>query len=313
MGSDTIKQFLTEWNDDKPYVIAHTSGSTGTPKPIKLLKDDMVASALATCAFFGINESSLLVCPLSPSYIAGKMMIVRSIVSGANILMPRPSNHPSIDTTQQISLMAIVPSQIEGIAQHCDKIDNLLIGGAAVPRVLENRLKTLSCESFVSYGMTETCSHVALRRVKDERMIYHAMPGVTFECDSRDCLVVNVPHLSVRQVVTNDIVKLHDPEHFEWIGRYDNVINTGGLKVFAEEVEQRLSEHIETPFYIAGEDDPKWGTRVTLHIEKTEEEGDSVTLSELCRKVLRPHEVPKHIYFHSKLNRTESGKLRRQD
>lgn len=313
MGTDTLDKFMADWLDANDYVEANTSGSTGKPKRIRLLKSDMKASAEATCNFFDIADGSVLVCPLSPTYIAGKMMIVRAIVSGAKLIMSEPSNRPEIEISKRIKLIAIVPSQIEGIAKYSDHIDNLLVGGAAVPDALERLLSTLSCESYVSYGMTETCSHVALRRVKDNNRIYCAIPGVTFECDNRGCLVVNTPHLSIGQVVTNDIVKLHDSTHFEWIGRFDNIINTGGLKVFAEDVENRLSGHITVPFYIAGEKDEKWGTRVTLHLEKTETDGDRERIESVCRELLRPHEVPKQIYFHQQLNRTYTGKLKRQD
>ena len=313
MGTDTVEQFVAEWLNEMPFVEAHTSGSTGKPKRITLLKSDMIASAKATCEYFNITDNSLLVCPLSPSYIAGKMMIVRSIVSGAELLMPTPSNRPEISTDSRISLLAVVPSQIDGIMAYCDRVDNLLIGGASVSEIMENRLRTLDCESYVSYGMTETCSHVALRRIKDNDRLYRAMPGVTFDIDDRECLVINAPHLSIGMVVTNDIVKLHNSTSFEWLGRIDNVINTGGMKVLAEDVERRLSTLLDMPFYIAGEEDPKWGTRVTLHIEKERTEADAQKIDDLCRETLRPHERPKKIYFHAALNRTSSGKLKRQD
>ena len=89
-----LDAFLQEWQNDEPTVWVHTSGSTGTPKPMQVEKERMMASARLTCSFLGLKEgdSALLCMPLQ--YIAGKMVVVRSLVAGLRLLLVAPCGHP---------------------------------------------------------------------------------------------------------------------------------------------------------------------------------------------------------------------------
>lgn len=303
--------FLTEWNDStKDYITAHTSGSTGKPKTIHLPKTDMVASARATCRFFGLNSDSYMVCPLSASYIAGKMMIVRAIVSGAKLCFEQPSSHPlSAVSYPPIDLVPIVPAQIPAIVSSKQTIKNIIVGGAPVPIEGERSLLGMSCSSYATFGMTETCSHVALRPLGSE--IYRALPGISFATDSRDCLVINAPGFSFSRLVTNDIVALIDPLSFRWIGRADNVIITGALKVHPESVEQKIASLIDLPFFIDSEPDEKWGMKIILVIEGGNNLNDSELLYTLAH-ILPPHERPRAIRHVKVISRTSSGKIIRR-
>lgn len=266
--------FLDEWYNESEYVIAHTSGSTGAPRPIKLLKNDMRISAMSTNRYFNITQSSKLLCPLSANYIAGKMMIVRAIIVGAELWMEHPSNTPVFNDYGNIDLIAVVPSQVQHLLSNSlivNNIRNVLIGGAQLPSKLIKQIVRSGMTAYVSYGMTETCSHVALRKVDSTYSEqYEAMHDINFEIDNRGCLVICSKSRSFRELFTNDIVEIIDNRHFVWKGRIDNVINSGGIKVYPEEIEQLIQHVIPDgiEFYISKTTDEKWGEVPVLVISK---------------------------------------------
>lgn len=302
-------EFLKQWNDSKPYVIAHTSGSTGIPKATRLLKSDMEASAIATCRFFNIDEKSNMVCPLSADYIAGKMMIVRALVSGATLYMEHPSNTPLRADYPHIHLVPIVPSQLPGLidASKRHSIDNVIIGGAPLSPDAEQTLSGVVFSAYATYGMTETCSHVALRRIAGGNNVYGALPGYTFSVDERSCLKITSSAQSFGSLITNDVVELIDDCHFIWKGRFDNVIISGGLKIHPESVEKAISSLISRNYYISSRNDTKWGQHVVLNIEGPA--FDTADLLETMKVKLKSHELPREIIFHDCFRRTSSGKI----
>lgn len=315
MLSDVWKDFLVEWKNEATYIVAHTSGSTGSPKEIHLPKSDMIASAEATNRRFGIDRHSRILCPLSPGYIAGKMMMVRAIAAGCEIVIEAPSNHPMQRDYGDIDLMAVVPSQCHALIDNetaRNRLKSLIIGGASIPTGIESALLAMPWQSFATYGMTETCSHVALRTIGTD--VYVAMPGILFALDNRGCLAIEAPGFSFRQLVTNDMVELLSPHAFRWLGRYDNVINSGGVKFHPEVLENMLEWYFQYPFYFKGEPDEKWGESVGMVIE-TDGTTDAETLCSealsACRMHLPPYAIPKHITIVPSLLRTSNGKIRR--
>ena len=317
MVADDVVDFLQEWFDDEDYISGHTSGSTGAPRAIRLLKDDMRASARLTNAYLGINSDSVLLLCLSPAYIAGKMMIVRALEAGASLVVTSPSATPLQELTQPITLVAMVPMQVvetlrrnDG-AERISQIASLLVGGAPVSEELEQQLMMLPTTTYVTYGMTETVSHVALRRVGEE--CYTALGDVTFEVDDRGCLVIEAPQLSGRRFVTNDIVMLHNSRRFIWQGRYDNVIMSGGLKFCAEVLEGKISTIISRRYYITSAPDERLGQRVVLVIEGTPY--DDTMLEQLkiaLQDCLSRYEMPREIRFLPHFKETFSGKVKRE-
>lgn len=308
--------FIDQWFDASPYIKAHTSGSTGRPKEINLLKSDMVASALSTNAYFNITDSSKLLCPLSADYIAGKMMIVRAILSGAQLFLEQPTNSPIHAPYGNIDLIAIVPSQLPHLLNDNSKlcsIKNILIGGAQLPPEYARQIINAGAQVFVSYGMTETCSHVALRKISaptDE--VYEAMPDIYFSCDERSCLVIHSDSRSFAELITNDVVHLLDEHHFNWIGRADNVINSGGIKVYPEEIEQQIKSLIpaDIEYYIAKSYDDKWGEAPALVISKDiPEKADllDAVRSYVKSKAQRPARI-----IVDEISHTSSGKIIRR-
>lgn len=312
-NDEATHDFLEKWNDDSEYIEAHTSGSTGAPKTIRLLKSDMLVSAQSTCNFFGLDHRSVLVCPLSADYIAGKMMIVRALASGATLYMEKPSSHPLKSDYRRIDLLPVVPAQLDGLLDVADGFDirHVIIGGAPLPADAEHRLYNASFKAYATYGMTETCSHVALRPiVKENDNIYTALPGYRFTTDERSCLEIHSSLQSFGILVTNDVVELIDEKRFRWLGRHDNVIITGGLKVHPEILEKTISPLIDREFYISSCHDEKWGQHIVLHIEG--EEFDTAQLMSMMRSKLKSHELPREIIFSRCFERTASGKIRRQ-
>ncbi|MDE6642792.1 MAG: AMP-binding protein [Muribaculaceae bacterium] len=313
-STQLANRFIEQWNDSNDHIIAHTSGSTGKPKEIKLLKSDMIESARATCRFFNIDKNSVLVSPLSADYIAGKMMIIRSIVSDATLAMTEPSNHPDLKRFDKIDLLPVVPSQVDAILAdplNVNRINHLLVGGGKTDESLEKRIAQSGIDAWASYGMTETCSHVAVRRLGDPDSCYHALPGITFSIDSDSCLAIHSDNFSWKSLQTNDIVELVDNQSFRWLGRRDNVINSGGIKIIPEVVEQKISHIIDVPFYIVGRPDPKWSEAVILYLE-SEQTLDTKILADEISKTLSPYERPKEIVVVRQFERTSSNKIKRK-
>lgn len=313
---DAVAAFLTEWYSDADYVEGHTSGSTGEPKTVRLLKADMRASARLTNQYLNIDERSLLLLCLSPSYIAGKMMIVRAVEAKASLWVVKPSSTPLATVRRSVSLAAMVPMQVAATLQQSDgmqqlsMVDCLLVGGAPLSRETEQQLLSLPTTVYVTYGMTETVSHVALRRVGE--CCYKALGDVTFGADERDCLVIQAPRLSVGRLVTNDIVALKNDKSFEWKGRYDNVIMSGGLKFCAEVLEQKIATVISSRYYIKSAPDNRLGQRVVLVIEdKPYDDSRLSALREALARHLSQYEMPREICFMSHFEMTESGKVKR--
>lgn len=315
-----LREFLCEWFNERTYVIGHTSGSTGAPKEIRLSKDGMRASARMTNEFFSLGSGSVLLLCLSVSYIAGKMMVVRALEAGAELITGAVCSRPlrELGEERSIDLAAMVPMQVEESMKHPDEkawfggIRQLLIGGAAVSPLLEKQLRDIPTACYATYGMTETFSHVALRNMKEET-VYSALKGVTFAVDQRGCLVVAAPHLHAGPLVTNDLVRLLDNCHFEWLGRYDHVINSGGIKFFPEAIERKISFGLPRRFFIASRPDERLGQRIVLVLEgmpaRAEEERQWI---EKLKQVLTPYEMPKEFIYLARFYETSTGKVIRR-
>lgn len=314
----SLFNFLEEWLDEKAFIIAHTSGSTGSPKPIQLLKENMLASARMTNQFFQIDENSQLLLCLSANYIAGKMMIVRAFAAGATLSVIEPSSTPDIDANYDFA--AMVPMQVESLLEanqkdQLNRIKNLIIGGSAISAPLEKKLQDLTTSCYSTYGMTETVSHVALSAINgpNKSNQYSALNGIRFSTDERDCLIIHAPHLLNIPIVTNDIVMLLDESSFKWLGRWDNVINSGGVKIFPESVEQKLAEAIAERYFIASMPDARLGEKVVLAIESLPYPAEKERALMLrLESLLTRYERPKQILYIDTFEETASGKIIRR-
>jgi len=318
-----IYLFIQDWFSPADSIIVSTSGSTGSPKKIQLQKKYMVASAKTTLSFFNLSKNDAIWLCLPAKYIAGKMMIVRSIVGNLNLLYSEPNSLPSIQEGQKVAFAAMVPNQVFGLLntmaglQQLSKIENLLIGGAPISDKLEDMLLAIpDIVAWHSYGMTETITHIALRKISgDNRAIrYHTLKGINVRTNSNRQLLVDAPIIGVEELVTNDIVDLFDDGSFNVVGRADNVIVSGGVKLFPEVIEKKIRHLISHSFFIGSIPDEKLGELLILLIEgEVDDSYHADMLMNKFKKYLSKFEVPKEIVYLSEFTRTETGKIMRQE
>ena len=305
-----IFEFLKEWFSPSTEIMVFTSGSTGKPKKLNLNKNVMRKSARATCEYFSLDSGSIIHLCLPVSFIAGKMMLVRGIISGANVVVEEPVVSPMLAYPGPISLSAMTPAQVNKVLSddqgRLNDVKNLIIGGAPVGMDLEDQLQHFKTNCYSTFGMTETATHVALMRLngKNKSDVFRAVGDVTFRMDDSMCLVINSESLGLSNLITNDIVEIVDDRSFRWIGRQDHVINTGGIKVFPEQIEKKMGHTLNGNFFFAAMPDDQFGEIVILLVEGKERQLDLTVLSKF--------EQPKRVYFVEHFSFTGSGKIDRK-
>lgn len=302
--------FLNEWFSEEPFVEVQTSGSTGTPKQIRRNKTAMLASAKMTGEFFSFSTGQKVLLSLPAKYIAGKMMLVRAIQWNLNLFYTEPKLSLIIPK-QPFVFGAMTPQQISNNLQHIEGIKTIIIGGAPISATLEEQLVELPNTFFATYGMTETVSHVALRKLsKGKELPYTVIPGTKISINKDSCLIIKAPTIINTPLATNDIVELVGTDSFYWKGRKDFIINSGGVKLHPEKLEQKISLLLDTEYFFIGTEDPNWGQVPLLVIEGKEfnTEQLKVKLHQFLLKIERP----KKIVFVKKFTRTANGKLNRK-
>jgi O-succinylbenzoic acid--CoA ligase len=314
-------QFIKEWISPDKTIKVKTSGSTGTPKVIEVQKKHMLESAKMTCNYFHITKRTNMLLCLSAEFIAGKMMLVRAFYSGANLITVKPDNNPLKELKDRIDFAAMVPLQVENILASpktkkvFKNIDNVIIGGASVPEKLERKLSKCPNNVCSSFAMTETLSHFALRRLsgKGKNDFFEFLTGITIEKDKRDCMIIKAPLLNDEPIVTNDIIEIIDAKHFHWLGRYDNVINSGGVKVYPEELEKKVAGKIkQNRFFLASLPDKKLGEKVVIVIEGISKR-DVSKIKKDVEQVLGKYEKPREYFTSKKFEETPTGKVKRKE
>lgn len=308
-----IGKFILEWLDENDFISVKTSGSTGIPKNITLRKKHVFNSATATITYFVLGENTKALLCLPSEYIAGKMMLVRAMIAGWDLHTAAPDKNPLENLSADFDFTAMVPYQVFHSLADLHKVKKLIIGGGAVSTELELQLQQHSTQVYVTYGMTETISHIAIKPLngKEKTKVFSALPKVSLSQTDNGCLQIQATEISKEAVITNDVVEFLSPTSFKFLGRIDNVINTGAVKVHPEAIEEKLSLHIDHPFFIASEKDKALGERVILIIE-SEEEMELDDYSEAF-KALSTYEKPKKIYIVSKFVQTETGKIKRSE
>ena len=315
----SLEEFLSEWNNDSPFVHVQTSGSTGAPKPMLAEKRRMLASARITNDFLGLREGDAALLCMSLDYIAGKMMVVRSIERGLKLITVEPSGHPlnhsqlAIDDCQ-IDFAAMVPLQVYNTLQVPEErkrllqIRHLIIGGGAIDEALGAELKNFPNAVWSTYGMTETLSHIALRRLSGPEASdwYIPFPSVKVSLSEDGCLVIDAPEVCPERLVTNDIAEI-SPQGFRILGRKDNVICSGGIKIQIEEVESRLRPFFRVPYLISKRPDSKFGEVSVLLTEGSVDEA-----RQICERILPKYYIPRHYLHVDRIPLTETGKPARQ-
>jgi len=308
-----LEAFLHEWHNDKSTVWVHTSGSTGVPKPMQVEKKRMMASARLTCQFLGLqkDDSALLCMPLQ--YIAGKMVVVRSLVAGLRLIPVPPCGHPLKDLKEAPTFAAMIPMQVYNSLQMPEEkellkqIKHLIIGGGAINKTLANALKDFPNQVWSTYGMTETLSHIALRRLNGQEASdwYTPFNNVRIRLSKENTLIIDAPQVCAEELITNDIAEINEEGQFHIIGRKDNIINSGGIKIQIEEVESRLREFLSVDIQITASPDAKFGEIVVLLYNKV---GNETNIRRVCEETLPAYWVPKRYIAIEELPLTGTGK-----
>lgn len=310
------EEFLAEWQNDSPYVRVQTSGSTGVPKQMLVEKRRMLASARITCDFLGLRQGDTALLCMSLDYIAGKMMVVRALERGLRLISVELSGHPLAATLPScVTFAAMVPMQVWNSLQVPEErerlmvIRHLIIGGGAIDDALAAELKTFPNAVWSTYGMTETLSHIALRRLSGPEVSdwYTPFDSVHLSLSDEGCLVIDAPEVCPETLVTNDIVEIRPDGRFRILGRKDNVICSGGIKIQAEEVERQLSEYVRVPYLITKRLDPKFGEVVVLLTEGSVDEARKV-----CERILPKYHQPRAYIHVERIPLTATGKPARQ-
>jgi O-succinylbenzoic acid--CoA ligase len=291
-----------------------TSGSTGNPKLIQIEKQSFVESAINTCNHLKINEKQNALLCIPVKYIGGKMMVIRAMVSGYNLISIEPSKNPLKNLNQNIDFIAITPYQghhiLEKNAIDLEKINNVIIGGGIVNENFISKINTFKNNIYSTFGMTETVSHIALRKLNgtDKSEYFEVLTPYEINQNEKNCLVIDCPTLTKNKITTNDIIKLKGNK-FKWLGRKDNVINSGGIKIYPEEIEKKLATVlIGINFYISSISDEVLGEKLVLKIEKSKD--IKVNLSLVNSKLEKYKSIKEIIYLES-FDYTENGKLKR--
>jgi O-succinylbenzoic acid--CoA ligase len=301
-----VGDFLLDWFDSKSFIEMETSGTTGDPKTISVSKQAMVDSALATGDFFDIQPGNKALQCLPVKYVAGKMMLVRAMILGLDLEFVAPSSNPLENNEFEFDFVAMVPLQTQNSLAELKKVKKLIVGGAAVSKTLEKQLMKLPTAVYETYGMTETITHIAARKLGEKA--FTVLPHITISYDDRNCLVIHAPRISPEVIITNDIVELVNENQFVFLGRMDNVINSGGIKLIPEQIEQKFSTKINQRFFIASKPDNELGEKVILVVEGEKQEFDDSLYEGLDK-----YEKPKELLFIAKFKETASGKILRKE
>lgn len=336
----TLEEFLDTWHSPSETLLVHTSGSTGTPKPMLVEKRRMLNSAKITCDFLGLKPGDAALLCMSLDYIAGKMMVVRSIERSLKLISVKPSGHPlsaeSLKNAndaawkQGITFAAMVPMQVYNTLQVPEErerlthIKHLIIGGGAIDSALEAELRSLSGDIAIwsTYGMTETLSHIALRRIngKEASEWYQPFDSVKVSQTEEGCLVIDAPLVCKQPLVTNDIVEIQpyiynkvcaEGVRFRIKGRKDNVICSGGIKIQIEDVENLLKPHLQKPFMLAKKKDEKFGEIAVLLTEDGDLKKVEATVRRLLSDNSKKYWIPREYIHVESLPLTETGKPKR--
>jgi O-succinylbenzoic acid--CoA ligase len=321
--------FIREWMNGQPQFILFTSGSTGSPKSITITRVQMITSAKLTAQALQLNQHHQALICLDTKYIAGKMMIVRCLVNNMKIFIVDPCANPlyKIPVDQTIHFAALVPYQVKSIlaSKHPHLFNNLttvIIGGARLPDTTHALLHNYDVACYASYGMTETISHIALQRLNgiSASDYFTTLVNISIRKDGRECLVIKTPYLD-EEIVTNDIVEIINQNNFKWLGRWDNIINTGGFKVIPEKIESEIEKIFKSiptvgRFFIYGMEDENFGQKVVLVLEGTSIESDLNPLKKSFTELLQSlnyYERPKAVIFVPQFIFTATGKIDRRE
>ncbi|NOZ74869.1 MAG: AMP-binding protein [FCB group bacterium] len=311
--------FLQEWWDENPELFFRTSGSTGKPQTVRFTKDQCRESARRTLDYFSIKTGAKTCLCLPTAYVAGKMMVIRAITGSLDLVAVPPKMNPWDHDLPEIDFAAVTPQQLsdpEAMDQLVRVMNSegiLLVGGAPIPEPTRRKISDIEIPVFETYGMTETLTHVAVKRISHPtEPLFTAFPDVSLDIDARNCLTITAPYLGPDRIQTRDIVRLEDSTRFEWVGRLDRVINSGGVKIQPEDIEARIGEELTNHlFFIHPLPDKRFGEKVVLWVEGDPGSGMEADIAEIVQSI-PGLERPREYHILPRFQRTSTGKIDRQ-
>ena len=314
-----VMEFCRLWKSGQKQFLFHTSGSTGTPKPLYVHREAMEASAKTTGEWLSLMPNDLALACLPVHYIAGAMVLVRAIVWDLRICLVEPSVNPLLNLSPvSIQLASFVPNQWScmldssvDLNAYFSNSKGILLGGAALSERLSERTQVLAFPIFETYGMTETVSHVAYKKPQDR--FFHLFNTVEYGVDERSCLRVKGAVTNEEWIQTNDIVQLHDSRKFEYLGRFDRVINSAGRKIHPEKIEKFISKQVseELEFFVEGLPDDHFGQMACLFYKGKMNDQEIHALMTSLRGNFESWELPKQFIQLPNFQITASGKIDR--
>jgi O-succinylbenzoic acid--CoA ligase len=308
-------RFLMDWNSAKPLFKVMSSGTTGKAKELEFDRSSLEQSALISINTFTLKPGDILFHALPLSFIAGKMMLVRAIIGKMKLYIVEPSANPLENLSTQIDFAAFTPHQLQSIISNSPEklnlITTIIIGGSKLDLLLEKKLQAFDCKVYETFGMSETLTHFAVRKLKktSENLSFEVLDGFDWGINEESCLWVSAAHLPHSPIQTNDLIEVIDKLHFIWLGRKDNVINSGGIKVYPETIERKFLPFISVPFIITKQKDEQLGEKVVLLIE--EKNRGSIDFQKLDFSMLTKYERPREIKYINRFPLNKNGKINR--
>ncbi len=318
---ERVGNFLLDWlNDDYEDIKVRTSGSTGKPNVFFIDKQKMVNSALATGKHFKVKEGTTALLCLPPKHIGGMMMLVRAMTLGWHLDIVKPTSNPLDKIYKTYDFCAMTPFQLDNSLNRLHLIKKLIVGGGQIPENLKQLVLGIPTKVYETFGMTETVSHIATRKVNNRKKEnnqnkpFKTLPHVSVSVNEENRLIIKAPKILDKPLLTNDIVEIETYKKFYWKGRADNVINSGGIKIHSEEVEKKLQKLITQRFFLSAMPDDALGEKVVLFVELPFSEQ---TINDLNKAIdgmeeLTKYEKPKKIYLVEKFEETPNGKVNRK-
>ena len=315
-----IFDFLGEWFSGKTRFEIKTSGTTGSPKIESFSREAFITSAQITINTFDLAKGDTLLMCLPMHFVAGKMMLIRAIIGRMKIRAIQPSLNPVKDLIYPVEFAAFTPHQLNTILKinpnKMGLIEKAIIGGSPVSSELKNQLGDFKTKLFETFGMSETLTHVAIKAINgtSKSDYFKVLKGFNINVDENNRLIIEADHLKNSPLLTSDIVEMIDSENYRWLGRSDDVINSGGIKLFPVSIENRISAQIDREIIIGKRSDENFGEVVILFIEG--EPFNENRLAELnieLTKLLDKFEVPKEIIFKTEFPRNKNGKVIRSE
>ncbi len=322
----SVEKIILNWSDEQNDKFEFkTSGSTGIPKIVSFSADEVAASAQNTIQFFNILPKEKVLLSLPTEFVAGALMCIRAMIAGTQLTILKPSLRPLQSFRQFVSFdfAPFTPAQIaETLSKGSEleleilkNIKTIILGGGVVNDEIVSAVQNFRGAVFQTYGMTETLTHIAVKKINKKRDIYYRLVNddIQISTDERGCLVLQVPYLTQKEIVTNDLASIIDKKQFEWIGRYDFVINSGGIKIIPELIERELQPLLRSKdFYVSSIADKVLGERCVLVLQQ--EDWDKKELDDLqyLLESYKNHHYPKQIHLVSRIDKTDTGKIKRE-